>query len=69
MGVISTLRTRIIELEFRGHYSHDGELIESGELVSTFEELALDVEYIIFWEPKQIDETQGNKTPAKKRKL
>ncbi|EFX70809.1 hypothetical protein DAPPUDRAFT_256653 [Daphnia pulex] len=72
--VISTSRTRIIELEFRGHYSHDGELIENGELVSTFEELALDVEYndfskINFWEPKQIGETPGNKTPAKKRKL
>jgi hypothetical protein len=46
MDVISTSRTRIIELEFRGHYSHDGTLIESGELVSTFEELALDVEYV-----------------------
>jgi hypothetical protein len=49
MDVLSTLsssHTRIIELEFKGHFSHDGELVERGELVSTFEELVLDIECV-----------------------
>jgi hypothetical protein len=63
MDVLSTLsssRTRIIELEFKGHFSHDGELVERGEVVSTFEELVHfnifiqnDISKINTWEPKK----------------
>ncbi len=46
MNVLSTSRTRIVELVIKAHFSKGGEVIESGEVVASFEEVALDIECV-----------------------
>jgi hypothetical protein len=46
IDVLSSYRTRIVELVIKANFSKVGEVIESGEEVASFEELALDIECV-----------------------